>query len=141
MWRRKVQRKHGTTHGSPRRKRTARASGISRKSVKSGCAQEWGGWGRLSEDGPGQHNLVRSEGPWGKAEDRLHGSARKHIVPDTEQGTHGESREHEGQMANQFTGQALSDSPALKPYRGKPAVRNFRGGYGNGGIIEARLAP
>ncbi len=49
----------------------------------------------------------------------------------------GESREHEGQMANQFTGQALSDSPALKPYRGKPAVRNFRGGDGNVGIIRS----
>ena len=32
---------------------TAKASGISRESVKSGCAREWGGWGRLSEDGPG----------------------------------------------------------------------------------------
>ncbi len=40
-------------------------------------------------------------------------------------------------MANQFTGQALSDSPALKPYRGKPAVRNFRGGDGNVGIIRS----
>jgi hypothetical protein len=36
---------------------------------------------------------------------------------------------------------ASPERPALKPYRGKPAVRNFRGGYGNGGIIEARLAP
>ena len=105
--------------------------------MKSGCAREWGGWGRLSEDGPGQHNLVRSEGPWGKAEGRLHGSAHKHIVPDTVQGMNGESREHEGQMANQFTGQALSESPALKPYRGKPAVRNFRGGDGNVGIIRS----
>jgi hypothetical protein len=40
-------------------------------------------------------------------------------------------------MANQFTGQALSDSPALKPYRRKPAVRNFRGGDGNVGIIRS----
>jgi hypothetical protein len=40
-------------------------------------------------------------------------------------------------MANQTTGQALSDSPALKPYRGKPAVRNFRGGDGNVGIIRS----
>jgi hypothetical protein len=40
-------------------------------------------------------------------------------------------------MANQITGQALSDSPALKPYRGKPAVRNFRGGDGNVGIIRS----
>jgi hypothetical protein len=61
------QRKHGTTHGSPRRKRTARASRISRKAVKSGCAGEWGGWGRLSVDGPGQNNPDRSEDPWGRA--------------------------------------------------------------------------
>ena len=88
---RNVQRKLGTTRGSPRRSRTAKASRISRLAVKSWCAREWGGWGRLSEDGPGQHNPDRSEGPWGKAEDRLHGSARRHIVPDTEQGMHGES--------------------------------------------------
>jgi hypothetical protein len=31
---------------------------------------------------------------------------------------------------------ASSDSPALEPYRGKPAVRNFRGGDGNVGIIR-----
>jgi hypothetical protein len=29
----------------------------------------------------------------------------------------------------------------LKPYRGKPAVRNFREDDGNVGIIEARSAP
>jgi len=29
----------------------------------------------------------------------------------------------------------------LKPYWGNPAVRNFRGGGGNVGIIEAQLAP
>ena len=34
-------------------------------------------------------------------------------------------------------GKALSDIPALKPYRGKPAVRNFRGGDGNVGIIRS----
>ena len=65
---------------------TAKASRISREAVKSGCAREWGGWGRLSDDGPGQNNPDRSEGPWGRAEDRLHGGAHKHIVPDTEQG-------------------------------------------------------
>jgi hypothetical protein len=31
----------------------------------------------------------------------------------------------------------LSDIPALKPYWGKPAVRNFRGGDGNVGIIRS----
>jgi len=35
------------------------------------------------------------------------------------------------------TGQAPSDRPALKPYWGKPAVRNFRGGDGNVGIIRS----
>jgi hypothetical protein len=44
-------------------------------------------------------------------------------------------------MANQCTGKAASEIPALKPYWGKPAVRNFRGDGGNAGIIEARLAP
>ena len=29
----------------------------------------------------------------------------------------------------------------LKPYWGKPAVRNFRGSGGNLGIIEAQRAP
>src|SRR5215831_7092649 len=42
------QRKLGTTRGSPRRSRTAKASRISRFAAKSRCACEWGGWGRLS---------------------------------------------------------------------------------------------
>ena len=62
---RNAQRKLGTTRGSPRRSRTAKASRISRHAVKSRCAREWGGWGRLSDDGPGQHNPVSSEDPWG----------------------------------------------------------------------------
>ena len=38
-------------------------------------------------------------------------------------------------------GKALPERSALKPYRGKPAARNFREGDGNNGIIEARSAP
>src|SRR5215510_16222209 len=77
-----------TSRGSPRHMRicTAKASGISRETVKSGCAREWGGWGRLSEDGPGQQNPDRSEGPWGRAAIRSHGGAHQRIVPDTEPG-------------------------------------------------------
>src|ERR1700722_9253481 len=41
-------------------------------------------------------------------------------------------------MANQLAGKTASELPALKPYRGKPAVRNFRGGNGNVGIIRSR---
>src|SRR6476646_10174215 len=33
----------------------------------------------------------------------------------------------------------LSDIPALKPYWGKPAVRNFREGNGNVGIMRSPL--
>ena len=62
---RNVQRKLGTTRGSPRRSRTAKASRISRHAVKSRCAREWGGWGRLSDDGPGHYNPDPSEDPWG----------------------------------------------------------------------------
>jgi hypothetical protein len=34
-------------------------------------------------------------------------------------------------------GKALSETLALKPERGKPAFRNFRGGDGNVGIIRS----
>jgi hypothetical protein len=40
-------------------------------------------------------------------------------------------------MANQLAGKASSEISALKPYRGKPAVRNFRGDDGNIGIIRS----
>jgi hypothetical protein len=62
---RNSQRKLGTARGSPRRSRTAKAPRISRQAAKSRCARAWGGWGRLSDDGPGQHNPDPSEGPWG----------------------------------------------------------------------------
>src|SRR5271165_7451466 len=67
MLRRNGQRKRGTTCGSPRRSRTAKASRISRAAAKSRCACKWGGWGRLSVDGPRHYNSDRSEGPWGRA--------------------------------------------------------------------------
>ena len=60
-----AQRKLGTARGSPRRCRTAKASRISRHAVKSRCACERDGWGRLSDDGSGHYTPDRSEGPWG----------------------------------------------------------------------------
>jgi hypothetical protein len=108
---------------------TAKASGISRKAVKSGCACYWGGWGRLSVDGPEQNNPVWSEGPWG----RVAAAARTEVLqrttsPGTERGTDEGCGEHEGQWQTvrgeeASNGRALSDLPALKPYWGKPAVR------------------
>ena len=116
---------------------TARASRINRRAVKSGCAGEWGGWGRLSEDGPGQHNPDRSEGPWGRAENRSHGGVEL-TTPSLTQSRESRWRQRARRTkANLATGKASSDIPALKPYRGKPAVRNFRGGDGNVGIIRS----
>src|SRR5208282_1725288 len=88
--------KLGTTRGSPRRSRTAKASRISRRAVKSGCAREWGGWGRLSDDGPGQHNPDPSEGLWGGGVVTHNGSALSSPRPDTERDYRSDHAVHEG---------------------------------------------
>ena len=75
---------------------TAKASRISRHAAKSGCAREWGGWGQVSDDGPGQHNPDRSEGPWGKAGNCLHGGVHKRVAPDSEQGVATNARSTKG---------------------------------------------
>ena len=138
------QRKHGTTRGLPRPGSfggTAKASGISRYAVKSRCANEWGGWGRLSVDGSRHYNSDRSEDPWGSV-----AMATRAVVFhraccfDSERRFQHRQGEHEGwrQTVGRDTwtsrGKAPSDRPALKPYWGKLAVRNFREGNGNVGI-------
>ena len=145
------QRKHGTTRGSPRRSRTAKASRITGTAGKSRRACEWGGWGRVSEDGPGQNNPDRSEGPWGRAAgaarmaasdragfldmDRGFGAATEDAnvgcKPVHEQGTPG------GGLICECEGKATTERPALEPYWGKLAVRNLRGDDGNVGIIRS----
>ena len=95
---RNAQRKPGTTRGSPRRSRTAKASRISRYAVKSRCACEWGGWGRVSDDGPGHYNLDRSEGPWGRANAALMAVLRVLAYPDSERDVTAKGEQHEGRM-------------------------------------------
>ena len=90
---RNVQRKLGTTRGAPRRSRTAKASRISRRAVKSRCAREWGGWGRLSDDGPGHYNPDPSEGPWGRWSSPPHGGA---VIASTDPTLCGSPLKHEG---------------------------------------------
>ena len=90
------QRKPGTTRGSPRRSRTAKASRISRRAVKSRCACEWDGWGRLSDDGPGHYNPDPSEDPWGGGLITLQGGARSSLRPDTVQDNRCDDEVHEG---------------------------------------------
>ena len=128
------QRKPGTTRGSPRRSRTAKAPHINRRAAKLRCAREWGGWGRISDDGPGQHNLDRSEGPWSRATYvarmvMLHRAGRLPtpcggFMLATESTKDGGKPDHAtGMLGASLTavrsGKALSDRPALEPYRGK----------------------
>ena len=93
---RNEQRKLGTTRGSPRRSRTAKASRISRHAVKSGCAREWGGWGRLSDDGPGQNNPDPSEGLWGGGVVAHHGGALSSPRPRAVRENRRDHEMHEG---------------------------------------------
>jgi hypothetical protein len=151
MPRQNAQRKHGTTRGSPRRSRTAKASRRNRPAAKSRCACEWGGWGQVSEDGPGQKNPDRSEDPWGRAEDRSHGGVSTRPSAPTQSGnktgakgnTKGRSKPRRATgmpgagLTGARRGKALPERPALKPYWGKPAVRNFRGDDGDVGIIRS----
>jgi hypothetical protein len=119
------QRKHGTSRRSPRRPgvgRTARAVRISRFAVKSCCACEWGGWGRVSDDGPGHYNPDRSEDPWGRAVYCSHGGASAHRVSGFRTGTQryrqrgarrAEANARREELADD--GKAPPDIPALKP--------------------------
>jgi hypothetical protein len=93
-----VQRKPGTARGSPRRSRTAKASRISRRAVKSRCARERGGWGRLSDDGPGHYNPDPSEGPWGGGRPTLQAVRNRVHRPDTERDYRSDHEVHEGRM-------------------------------------------
>src|SRR2546430_1752941 len=77
----------------------AKASRISCYAVKSRCADEWDRWGRLSEDGPGQHNPDRSEGPWGRAALAARTVVRWRVTPPTLSGDSVvESGAYEGQQ-------------------------------------------
>ena len=148
---RNAQRKLGTTQGSPRRSRTAKAPRITGSAGKSRRAPEWGGWGRVSEDGPGHYNPDRSEGPWGRAAMAARMAVSDRVTgPDSERGLRFDHGGHErwlqtvrrdgyaGSRLNRTAdGQAPSERPALKPYWGKPAVRNFRGDDGDVGIIRS----
>ena len=152
---RNVQRKPGTARGSPRRSRTAKASRISRCAAKSRCACERGGWGRLSDDGPGHYNPDPSEGPWGggyPSSTAVHDRAHR---PDSERCHRCGHEVHEGRTqtgrraAHAGSRLKLSDVPGRPRPKGQPSSRTGENPpYGMiGGIeetsasFEARSAP
>src|SRR5215469_8010268 len=83
--------------------------------------------------------------PWGRAIKVARMAALKRTTSPTQSGDiqvgsdqreRGKQTRWARQLGASF-GKAPSDRPALKPYWGKPAVRNFRGGDGNVGIIRS----
>src|SRR5689334_8587827 len=99
---------------------TARAARINRWTAKSRCASEWGAWGRLSDDGPGQHNPDWSEDPWGKAAiSRLHGGAPAHRTSSTQREEFGDtgSGMHEGRRQTVRHEELVIDRKARLKYR------------------------
>src|SRR6516164_11394611 len=149
---RNEQRKPGTARGSPRRSRTAKASRISRLAVKSRCAHEGDGWGRISDDGSGHYNPNPSEDPWGGGVISLHGGAQSSLWPDTVRDNRVDSEVHKGRMQTgrrtaragsrlscRRSRKAPQGKPTFQPYWRKPAVRNDREDRGNVGIIRSPL--
>jgi hypothetical protein len=106
--------------------KAAGASGVEgrirRYAAKSSCACEWGGWGRLSDDGPGHYNPDRSEDPWGRAEEPLERRCPSALGPSAQyedfdrqaMGTKDECKPHDAKTSL-IDGKAPSERPALKP--------------------------
>src|SRR6266536_3383302 len=92
--------------------------------------------GAASEDGAGQNNPVWSEGPWVERQRPLERRCSSAQRPPAQNGDPtreaGSTKDNVKPFRREeaLNGKALSDIPALKPYRGKPAVRNFREGNG-----------
>jgi hypothetical protein len=94
---RNVQRKLGTTRGSPRRSRTAKASRISRRDGEIAMCPRVGRMGPISDDGPGQKNPDRSESPWGGVEPHSKAVHRGVVGPAQNGTTEFDYEVHEGQ--------------------------------------------
>ena len=95
-------------------------------------------------DGSGQNNPDRNEGPWGKSGSPLERRCSNESRPSTQhEERDASSEEHEGgrQTARRedlvVDGKAPSEHPALKPWRRKSALRNFRGSGGDASIMRS----
>jgi len=127
---------------------TARASHITRHAGKLRRVCERGGWGRLSDDGPGQHNLDRSEGPWGRAVNPLARRCRCHVpYLDSERGhmalktTRRSEANHGGLLIDpSYLGQAPTDSRPWSRTGENPPYGILGGTMETSASFEARLA-
>src|SRR5882762_3890063 len=97
---------------------TAKASGISRKAVKSGCACEWGGWGRLSGMDRDRRTRTGARAPGvarQKPVERRCSSAQRPPAQNGDQTKAAGSTKDDGKLIGAWIashGKALSDTPA-----------------------------
>ena len=147
MPRRREQRKHGTTRGSPRPRGTARASRISRSAAKSRCACEWGGWGRISE--MARDNITRT-GARAPGVGRRRSPERRCLTEpeasDTERMSQRGHGEHEGrtqtaQRQVRRTGRRRSKCRPLSRTGENPPYGILGGAMETSASFEARSAP
>jgi len=135
-----------TTRRSPRRSVHSEGIWYKPQSGEIGMCLRVGRMGPVKRRWTGTEEPGPERGPLGQsgrvAQTEVHQRAPS---PGTERGSDEGSGEHEGRWQTDRRedcashGKALSDTPALKPYWGKPAVRNFRESNGNGGILRSPL--
>ena len=100
--------------------------------VKSRRAREWGGWGRLSDDGPGHYNPGPERGPLGQSDGcRSNSGDSTGDLPPTQGGiTETTSLEHEGRRQTgqgaAYAGSRLNPNHAQEALPGFGWVRNGR---------------
>jgi len=145
MSRRNEQQKLGTTGGSPRHCRTAKASRIRRRVGEIAMCPGVGRMGLNKRCWPGREEPGSEREPLGRsrtptARRRLAESSARHRTGQANltrrcakgRGKPGVHRRMRGAgLSDGCTGKALSDLPAFQAYWGKPAVRNDRGDGGN----------
>src|SRR6267378_855593 len=139
------QRKRGTTRRSPRR--SVHSEGISYKPLSG----EIGMCLRVGRMGPQlrmERDRTTRSGARAPGVERQRPLERRCSSAKRPPAQNGDLTREAGSTKEQWQtvrreeawhGKALSDRPALKPYWGKPAVRNFREGNGNVGIIRSPL--
>ena len=140
-------RKRGTSGGSRSSPATAKAWGINRTAAKSSTVHQWGGWGRLSDEEPRSKSGFE-RGPLGSrgrsSPMTAYQSSARDIEPNRELYAKGRRKHRTARcmlgesLSRSVLRKALPEMSALKPYRGKPAVRNFRGVSGNRLRLEMR---
>jgi len=99
--------------------------------------------GPVSNDGPGQHNPDRSEGPWGMAV-LVQVAGSDTVRRETAHPGECEARKPTALAPLAHCRKTPCERPALEPYWGKPTVRKcvqLKAGVFNGKKVPSRQEP